>query len=313
MSDLRKLILNDLPISSNQLNRLIATAPHRYKKFYIPKKTPGEMRLVAQPASEVKTLQRWLVNHLKDKLPVHLAAAAYQGGTGIKFNADQHKESRFVLKMDFKDFFYSISENDVRCHFVKYYDQNISKEDLDDFCRILLWSPKNTKDRSLCIGAPSSPFISNSVMFDFDSLLFAFCEKQDVRYTRYADDLTFSTNAENKLSSIFMFVLQLVSKLDYPKLKINISKTVNTSRGRGIKITGVTVTADKKLSLGRERKRVIRSMVNHFLLDHLTKDEVSKLKGLLAFANDIEPEFIKRIKSKYGGDILRKIHMSIAD
>lgn len=311
MSDLRKLILNDLPISSNQLNRLIATAPHRYKTFYIPKKTPGELRLVAQPASEVKTLQRWVVDHLKDKFPIHLAAAAYQPGTGIKFNADQHKESRFVLKMDFKDFFYSIMENDLRSHFVKYYDQNISNEDLDDFCRILLWAPKYTRDRSLCIGAPSSPFISNSVMYDFDSLLSVFCGEKEVKYTRYADDLTFSTNVENKLSSIFDFVIQLVSKLDYPKLKININKTVNTSRGRGIKITGVTVTADKKLSLGRDRKRAIRSMVNHFLLGHLSKDDVNKLNGLLAFANDIEPEFIIRIQTKYGFDILRKIHRSV--
>lgn len=313
MSSIRKLLLSDLPISPNQLNRLIATAPHRYKIFYIPKRMPGEMRLVAQPASEVKALQRWLINYVKDKLPIHDAAVAYQSARGIKFNAEQHRDNKFVLKMDFKEFFYSIKEMDIRSHFLKYFDQKIPKDDLDDICKILLWAPRNTTSRSICIGAPSSPFISNSIMFDFDSVLSEFSKNSGVVYTRYADDLTFSTNIENILSTIFVFVCDLVEKLQYPRIKINIDKTVNTSRRRGIKITGVVVTADKKLSLGRERKRIIRSQVNHFLLNHLEKVEIRKLSGLLAFANDIEPDFIERLKSKYGMDILQKIQKGIKE
>lgn len=313
MTSLRKLLLSELPIIPNQLNRLILTAPHRYKVFHIPKRTPGEMRLVAQPASEIKTLQRWLVNHFKDKLPVHNCAVAYQDARGIKYNAEQHKENKYVLKMDFKDFFYSINEADVRAHFLKYFDQNISSQDLDDICKILLWANNRTGPRSICIGAPSSPFISNTMLFDFDTSVYEFSKESGVVYTRYADDLTFSTNIENKLSSVFEFVTKLVEKLEYPKIKINFEKTVNTSRRRGIKITGVVITADKKLSLGRERKRMISSTVNHFLLGHLAKDEIKNLHGLLSFAYDIEPDFIKRLKSKYGFDLLQKIKEGIKD
>jgi RNA-directed DNA polymerase len=94
----------DLGMLPIQLEQIIRTAPLRYKVFEIPKRD-GSPRIVAQPAREVKAIQRWLVKDLSTILPVHSAATAYQKGTSIKINADRHARSNFILKMDFKNFF----------------------------------------------------------------------------------------------------------------------------------------------------------------------------------------------------------------
>lgn len=312
MNKLREEILATFRILPSELNRIIATARHRYKVFYIPKKQAGKFREVAQPAKELKVIQSWLVGYLSDRLPLHQCAMAYRTGTGIKENARRHSSKRFVLKMDLQDFFPSIVQSDVKKHLAKYFKGELSEEDIRDICNILLWSAPNKVGPRLCIGAPSSPFISNSIMFDFDDMLWHVCRQHHVTYTRYADDLIFSTNEENILSHIEKVVYKALSEIDYPRLAVNQSKTVHTSKGRGITITGINITPSGTLSIGRDRKRSIRASIYQFLEMKLTYEEVEKLNGLLAFAYDVEPLFIQRMKDKYGNDIVGKIQAYLA-
>lgn len=80
-------IAADSGLLPRHVERIILTAPLRYKIFEIPKRGGG-MREVAQPAREVKTLQRWVVRELKPLLPIHSAATAYQTGSSIARNAN---------------------------------------------------------------------------------------------------------------------------------------------------------------------------------------------------------------------------------
>lgn len=312
MNQLRENILSTFSILPNELNRLILTAPHRYKVFYIPKKKTGLLREIAQPAQELKVIQSWLVNYLSKHLPIHDCAVAYRLNRGIKHNALRHVGKKFVLKMDLENFFPSIGQKDIEKHISKYSGDKLSADDVSDICRIVLWSPKNRRGRHLCIGAPSSPFISNSIFYDLDSAIDDYCRDHEVTYTRYADDLTFSTNHENILNVIERFVYKVIGEADYPTLSVNKAKTVHTSKGRGISVTGVVITPTGKLSIGRERKRIIRASIHHFLAQKLSFDEIQKLNGLLAFSQDIEPEFIEGMKLKYGKDILHKIRNYLA-
>lgn len=307
MNLLRRKILSVFDISLDDLNRLIATAPHRYKVFYIPKKQKGQMREIAQPASELKIIQNWLIGYLSDHLPIHHRAVAYRKKKGIKHNALQHVHRRYVLKMDLENFFPSIVKRDIEKHFKLHGGNEFSQDDISDICRLVLWSPKNMPGHRLCIGAPSSPFISNSILNRHDEIIYRRCQQYEVIYTRYADDLIFSTNQANVLSLIESFVKKVFQEADYPKLSINKEKTIHTSRGRGITVTGVVITSTGKLSIGRNRKRLIRATIHHFLTKKLSIEEVQKLNGLLAFSLDIEPEFVQNMKIKYGEDILYKI------
>ena len=313
MNELRKKILADINIYPNELNRIISTAPHRYKVFFIRKRNSEELRRVAQPAHELKILQLWLIDHIKNLLPIHDCAVAYRTGISIKQNALMHSNKRYVLKMDFQNFFPSIKQVDLELHLAKHFNGNLDLEDVSDITRLTLWAPPEKSARQLCIGAPSSPFLSNSILFDFDNLVHNYCIAKNVTYSRYADDLVFSTNEANVLVDIEGYIHNAIKIIQYPKLIVNTKKTIHTSKGRGIIVTGVVITQTADLSLGRDRKRMIRASIDYFIKSKLSYNEIAKLNGLLAFAQDIEPTFIERMKTKFGKDILFKIRKYLAE
>ena len=98
---------------------LVRSAPHRYKTYPIPKRKAGEFRIIAQPAREVKALQYWVMHHVLSRFAVHPAATGYREGLNIADNALRHVKSRFLLKLDFKDFFPSIKAHDFRQYIEK--------------------------------------------------------------------------------------------------------------------------------------------------------------------------------------------------
>ncbi|MFN3314371.1 MAG: hypothetical protein ACK46Q_13020 [Hyphomonas sp.] len=93
------------------VERIMRTAPVRYKTYFIPKLSQG-YREISQPAIEVKALQRGLIEILLRYLPLHEAATAYRTGMSIKDNALRHAGDGPILKMDFKNFFPSIKPHD---------------------------------------------------------------------------------------------------------------------------------------------------------------------------------------------------------
>ncbi|WP_084154570.1 retron St85 family RNA-directed DNA polymerase [Polycyclovorans algicola] len=282
------------------LEKIVRTAPLRYKKFSIPKRD-GTPRLVAQPAREVKLIQRWLISNLRDHLPVHPSATAYEKGSSIVINASAHQESNYFIKMDFQNFFPSIKGKDIDLHLQSLSRINLSQEDRDVVVRSCTWAPHRIPPLELCIGAPSSPVLSNSILFEFDCAVESYLieEKLPVRYTRYADDLTFSSLSGGWLHDVRNQVKMIVRGLEYPKLRIKEEKTVLGSRAGRRVVTGLVLTPDKKLSVGRERKRTARAMYHRFWKGELDESEVMQLEGLLAFVESVEPGFKSRLQDYY--------------
>ncbi|MDR2014350.1 MAG: retron St85 family RNA-directed DNA polymerase [Azoarcus sp.] len=290
--DLLSQMSLDLGMLPAHLRSIIRTAPIRYKVFHIPKQgSRGGSREVAQPAREVKVIQRWLMAHFERFLPLHKAATAYHAGASIKNNALRHVDSDYLLKMDFENFFPSILMADIIRHLEVHCAQNYDSSAIRLIAYVCTWAPKRQGPLRLCIGAPCSPLLSNSVMFDFDTQLALAAAADGIRYTRYADDLTLSARRSGVLANYPGFISKIAEGLAYPKLKLNEKKTVFASRAGRRVITGVTLTADHKLSIGRTRKREIRAMYHRMTLERLSPKEQEKLAGLIAFANDIEPGF----------------------
>lgn len=291
----------DLGASFESLEQIIRTAPLRYKVFYIPKRD-GSLREVAQPAREVKAIQRWIIHDLERLLPVHSAATAYRTGSSIKKNAMAHVESNYMLKMDLRNFFPSILFSDVVKHLGAFAKHEYADSAINLIARACTWAPKRSPPLRLCIGAPSSPFLSNSIMFDFDNALQNQVDIESVRYTRYADDLTLSCASPGVLEKYPSVIERILSSLEFPRLEVNERKTVLASRAAGRFVTGVILTPDFNLSVGRDRKRLIRSMYHKMTLGLLSQVEINKLNGLLSFVEDIEPGFLDKIRSKYNPD-----------
>lgn len=309
--ELEQFLCAELSISQEELNSFLSMAPNKYKVYSIPKRSSGK-RTIAHPASLLKDYQRCALLHLEVFFQIHPVAYAYKKGIGIKDNAKYHLKSKYLLKMDFQNFFHSITPA-LLFNITKKLNIDLSKKDKYILEKLLFWRPSKRSGGKLIlsIGAPSSPFISNCILYLFDEALNTLCKKKGVRYTRYADDLTFSTNVKNILFDIPSLVKeQLLLHFD-TSISINETKTVFSSKAHNRHVTGITLSNNETLSIGRKRKRYISSLIHQYSLGILASEDVNYLQGLLSFAFDIEPEYIKRMEKKYSNKILEQLRKGL--
>lgn len=307
IQSLKKNISKSKLLATKDLNKIFIHGSHAYKVYTIPKRKAGS-RTIAHPSKKLKVCQRELTSILKLILPIHSASYAYVAGRGIKDNAIVHAKSSFLLKMDFQNFFNSITPDILYSHFEKL-GIEISDSDRKILNQVIFWNPskKSYGKLILSVGAPISPFVSNTIMFNFDKTVSETCSLLGVNYTRYADDLTFSTNTKNLLFSIPEFINSILSSEFSNKIIINDTKTVFSSKKHNRHITGVTINNDGELSLGRARKRYISSLIFKYLNKRLPSEDVGYLYGLISFAYNIEPDFLYRMSVKYKFDLIKEL------
>ena len=101
----------------------------------------------------------------------------------------------------------------------------------------------------------------------------------DIVYSRYADDLYFSTNQTNILKEVIPFINEILSTF-FIKLIINHDKTISTSKKHKKSITGLTLTSENKVSIGRKQKRYIKSLVFKYTKKEISEKEHTYLKGI---------------------------------
>lgn len=287
---------NELGVSCDYINMTANTAHHRYKIYYIEKNNGGR-RKIHHPSRVLKLFQRWISDNIINKLPVSGNATAYKRGASAIKNAGAHRLSHFILKMDFENFFESISKENVLMFLQKnksFISPYNTKEDIELITKFIC------KGDSLVIGSPSSPFITNAIMKNFDDKVASYCNKHNVVYTRYSDDMTFSCNAPNILSEVEGFVKNFASNDDHIKLVINENKTVHCSPKMRRHITGINITPDHKLSIGRKKKRYIRSLIYKSITNTISDSERKYLYGMLCYVNGVEPIFMNSLREKYG-------------
>ncbi|MFK5947487.1 MAG: retron St85 family RNA-directed DNA polymerase [Methylococcales bacterium] len=303
---LKERISNELLIPMYLLDRVIQRAPYSYKIYSIPKKNKGR-RIIAQPAKETKYIQHWLIDNIFNLLPIHEAATAYKKGASIKKNILVHVNNEFICKFDFKTFFTSIKEDHLRRHLFRHLGEQLEEEEIQDIIRVVCIRQRNDLPLCLSIGAPSSPILSNSIMYEFDLKVTSWCQDNGFVYTRYADDLTFSTNKKEISNKVEPAIRKIIRKLEYPILRFNNKKTIHLSKKYQRVVTGLTITNEGKVSIGRSRKREISALIHKYTLQSLVDKEIFRLQGLIAFAKDAEPLFISRMRSKYGQKVIEEL------
>ena len=152
-------VLHEFPLGLQEVERLIRTAPSRYKVHEIEKRNSRGKRTIAQPTAEIKLLQRYLVERYISNLPVSDAAKAYRLNHNILDHAYPHANNQYLLKLDFKDFFPSIRAVDFIKHLRKY--STLSREDAKTLSRVFFWRPKGQRD--MCIFWPNLNTDSDSI------------------------------------------------------------------------------------------------------------------------------------------------------
>ena len=172
----KKKYLNTIYSISNNIE-------NNYKIYKIKKKN-GKYRTIYEPNSLLKHIQRQILVKILDNKAISKYAKAYHKGINLKDNAIPHLNKELILKLDIKDFFENISFIDVynSCFSIEYFPKSVG----------MILTYLCTYDDYLMQGAPTSAYISNLVMKEFDEVLGLWCEENNISYTRYSDDMTFS-------------------------------------------------------------------------------------------------------------------------
>jgi len=285
----------------DRLQHFAKTASKRYYVFQI-KKANGGYRQIAHPSRALKAVHRWLNSRYFAALPVHSQAVAYRRGLNIRDNASQHARSMFTLRIDFEDFFHNFSTNHITAYL------NDHKKELGiDSLDVEFISNVSSRNGGLTIGSPISPVLTNAMMFDFDEQVHTFCRDRNLIYTRYADDLFISANEPGQLAAALHHVGNVSRTFRYARLVINEKKTRFLSRRYRRTITGLVITPEGNVSVGRARKREIKSLLHSFTIGSLDIERLDYLKGLLSFVSDVEPSFRRAMVEKYGEDVLSSL------
>lgn len=288
---------------------MAARAPSTYKKYYIPKKRGGR-RAIFHPSKQTKSIQYALMSLLDPMLSPHDCAVAYRRGLASPLlkNALWHAQQPYALHIDFNDFFPSIQPDDLfSCLTDPRNPKKIELAELDrEFLREVLFIKSPNGILGLPIGAPSSPMISNGIMRQMDEEIYDYARKNEFIYTRYADDLIFSTHHRGSSVKFLEGLRTIISKCGYPHLTINEAKTRLMSRKSRRVVTGLIIGPHGSVSIGRKRKRYLRKLLNDLLHNKLSPKEMNYLKGYLAFVLDVEPGLYNRLCQKYGAHLVSR-------
>lgn len=234
-----------------------------YKSFQISKKSGGKRQIIS-PKSSLKILQRKLAYILQLVYTPKNCVHGFTDGKSIVSNAQTHIRKRYVFNIDIKDFFPSINFGRVRGMFMAkpYYIPENPATVLAQICCV---------DNILPQGAPTSPVVSNMICGKLDSELKRLALKYKCVYTRYADDITFSTTAKDFPNSIG-FIKEVDSSIgsvvgdQLEKTVINNGFSINSSKTRLLRrsfrqeVTGLTV--NETPNVNRRYIRNIRATLN---------------------------------------------------
>ena len=232
-----------------ELSKLICMCESGFETSYhyirMPKKHGG-YREINSPSVQLKKIQRWVLDNIIDKMHCSNSATGFRKNTSIVVNAKRHLNKKCILNMDLKDFFPSISRQDVYRIF-RYYGYTWQLSDFfADLCTI---------NDALPQGAPTSPALSNVRCLKLDKRISKLCEKYRADYSRYADDITISSN--NNLTSIITAVSEVIKDEGFT---VNEKKTRVLFTHQKQEITGLIINGGM-LSVPKEYKRKLRQEI----------------------------------------------------
>ncbi len=248
-----------------------------YRDFQIRKKN-GSLRLISEPLPSLKEIQLWILENILSNITLSPFAKAYRKKIGLIENLKFHKNQSKVFSIDLENFFPSITTNSVESIFRSLGYSELVSNLLAKLC---------TKDNSLPQGAPTSPYLSNIFFKEVDFKIAEFCIQNKIKYTRYADDLSFSGSFDEKI--LLKFVCDLISPIG---LNINKKKTKLMKRGTRQTVTGIVVNEKPQVVFHKRNKlRQELYFIKKFGLEnHINHNKITQsnyLKHILGQINFI--------------------------
>lgn len=262
-----------------------------YTVFEIPKKNGGN-RKIAAPSGDLKDIQTKLSVALwnyqcefrcNNGIQTNISHA-FEKEKGIITNAKVHRNKKYVLNIDLKDYFDSFHFGRVAGFFEKNKNYMLPHEVAVVIAQLVCYKGK------LPQGAPSSPIITNLICQILDMRILKLAKAYRLDYTRYADDLTFSTNCKDFDHTQTRFLSELSSIIANGGFSINTKKTRLIYKDSRQEVTGLVV--NKKVNINRgyvkETKAMAHSLYTNgsFTIDGI-EGTIDQLEGRFSFIDQL--------------------------
>ncbi|MEH2951276.1 retron Ec67 family RNA-directed DNA polymerase/endonuclease [Sporofaciens sp. JLR.KK001] len=260
-----------------------------YTSFDISKKNGG-VRHIYAPYRDLKNIQRkigdalwkyqkeiWKKNNINP-----IISHGFEKGKSILTNAKVHRDKKYVMNIDLENFFDCFHFDRVRGFFQKNINFQLSKEVSTVLAQLVCYNGK------LPQGAPSSPIITNMICNIFDIRIAKLAKKYKLNYTRYADDLTFSTNDKKFIERYKEFYQELLQEIEKAGFIINTKKTRLFYKDSRQEVTGLVV--NKRINVNRDYYKETRAMAHELYkkgVFQINGDEgtIHQLEGRFSFIN----------------------------
>lgn len=280
-------------------------------------------REIVQPSERLKRILHFLAKNVFDYGNIaNEVVFSYRKGVNVRDAVLPHSKNKFFFQTDIANFFGSITKHLVRKS-IRSGLESVPISNIHEYADIILnlVSYRN----SLPLGFPTSPAISNMCLLDFDKELLIQSTKLDVSYTRYADDIILSTDNDEVLRKLAARISELLQEFVGEEIKLNETKTRYLQQGQKVKLLGLVVLPNGQISIDKADKAEIETLLHLYLtnddkfLDYglilknkrtkndkiLTRENViSMLSGRLIGANAMAPEYLLKLRQKYGNTII---------
>jgi len=284
-SNIALLRLLDLPVFSNaselayqmhvRYSLISAFSSHPewyYRKYQIPKRD-GSFRNIRQPRRDLKGIQAWVLRNILDKLSASQYATAYIKGRGISDNVSPHCNNRYFICLDLEDFFPSISiRRVVRIFQLVGYSKAASLA-LARLCT--------------CYGNLPQGALSNLITAKLDRRIAGYTSRRNIIYTRYADDITLSSNNRVLLCKSLPIILKVIKSEHFRPNRDKLR--VLGPRTRCL-ITGlVKNNSEAKFGIGKKKKRQMRAVMHRSLFGSIKDCTYASEASINGWLNYLKP------------------------
>lgn len=223
----------------------------------------------------------------------------------------EHKNNKFFFKTDINSFFKNIN-----------YDLVLQclKDNMNNYFAIVPNKLLKTIvdmtiiDDSLPIGFVTSPAISNAVLYDFDLKIVKYCNDNNITYTRYSDDLIFSSNNYELMKNIENIIKEYLLIIN-DKMTMNEKKSIHLSKSNTINILGLVIRPDSHITVKKHIKTRIKQLIYFYInnkekyiefLNIYYNGNHGTAYGTLNYINNIDKKFILYLRKKYGNFVIDK-------
>lgn len=283
-----KNIYELLEVDEIELNKVVNNIENYYHSYAL-KKSSGKLRWIDAPLAPLKEYQKKILDRVIYQFRAHECAVGFVKNIGVKDGAERHLGNKTVLCVDIKNFFGTISLFQVYAaygYMLKKLSEN-SKAFSYDTKDIEVLVKLTTYKAHVPQGAPTSPALANIICRQMDRELKSLGDNNDLIYTRYADDISFSHKLKNfKITKILESTKKIV---EYYGLQLNNKKTRVLRPHKRMSITGVVI--NEKLSTPKFVWRNVRAQLHNLIKNNstLTSHEYQKLRGKIEWIGLFRP------------------------